>query len=61
VYSPDETDLVKKAGAMGIAAADGLGVLVHQAAKSYELFWDTPAPFPVMLEAAFRATGRRLH
>jgi shikimate dehydrogenase len=61
VYGREETDLVRRTGARGIPAADGLGVLVHQAAKSYELFWDAPAPFQVMLEAAFRATGRRWH
>jgi shikimate dehydrogenase len=58
VYARGETDLVRKAAAAGIPAADGLGVLVHQAAAAYELFWDAPAPFDVMLEAASRATGR---
>src|SRR5207253_2101975 len=61
VYAAGETDLVRKAGAAGIPAADGLGVLVHQAAAAYELFWDTKAPLGVMLEAAYRATGRRRH
>ena len=61
VYGRHETDLVRKVAARGIAAADGLGVLVYQAAESYELFWGAPAPFSVMQEAAFRATGRRWH
>jgi shikimate dehydrogenase len=61
VYAPGETDLVRKAGRAGLTAADGLGVLVHQAAAAYELFWGTPAPFAVMLEAALRATGRPRH
>jgi shikimate dehydrogenase len=61
VYGPDETDLVRKAGALGIPAADGLGVLVHQAAAAYELFWEAKAPFVEMLHAAYRATGRRWH
>lgn len=61
VYGTQETDLVRQAGRSGIAAADGLGVLVHQAAKAYELFWQSPAPLRVMQEAAFRATGRRWH
>jgi len=59
VYSPEETDLVRKARDVGIASADGLSVLVHQGAASYELFWKARAPFDVMLEAAFEAMGRR--
>jgi len=61
VYGRDETDLVRKVGRLGIPTADGLGALVHQAAAAYELFWDAPAPFEVMMRAAFRATGRRWH
>jgi shikimate dehydrogenase len=61
VYSPGETDLVRKARELGIAAADGLGVLVHQAAAAYELFWEAPAPFDVMMRAALEAMGRPWH
>ena len=43
----------------GITAADGLGMLVHQAAEAYELFWGSPAPITVMLSAASGAVGGR--
>jgi shikimate dehydrogenase len=52
VYGPDETPLVREARRAGIASADGLMMLVHQAAAAYELFWDSPAPKAVMKEAA---------
>jgi shikimate dehydrogenase len=58
VYSLGETDLVRTARASGLVAADGLSVLVHQAAKSYELFWGSPAPIEVMTHAA-AAVARR--
>lgn len=59
VYAPGETDLVNRARRAGIASADGLGVLVHQAAAAYGLFWDSPAPTDLMREAASKAAGRR--
>jgi len=52
VYGPDETPLVKEARRAGIAAADGVMMLVHQAAAAYELFWDAEAPQEVMRRAA---------
>jgi shikimate dehydrogenase len=54
VYAPGGTDLVRTARRAGIAAADGLGVLVHQAAAAYELFWGRPAPLDVMFAAIRR-------
>jgi shikimate dehydrogenase len=59
VYAPDETALVHAARAAGLRAADGLGMLVHQAEQAYRLFWDAPAPTDVMHDAARRAAGRR--
>ena len=52
VYGPDETQLVREARRVGIPAADGLMMLVHQAALAYELFWNGPAPRDVMRKAA---------
>ncbi len=52
VYGPDETPLVREARRVGIASADGLMMLVHQAAAAYELFWGSPAPAAVMRRAA---------
>jgi shikimate dehydrogenase len=52
VYGPDETPLVREARRVGIPSADGLMMLVHQAAAAYELFWNAPAPTDVMRSAA---------
>jgi shikimate dehydrogenase len=59
VYAPGETALVRSAREHGLVAVDGLGVLVHQAASAYALFWGRAAPVDVMREAADRAAGRR--
>ncbi len=59
VYGRGETSLVTVARGAGLRAADGVGVLVHQAAAAYELFWDAPAPLDVIVEAAGLAVGRR--
>jgi shikimate dehydrogenase len=39
VYNPLETDLLRQARALGLAAIDGLGLLMHQAAPSFEAFF----------------------
>jgi shikimate dehydrogenase len=59
VYAPGETDLVRCARSAGIVTADGLGVLVHQAAAAYEIFWGSAAPIEVMRDAALAAAGSR--
>jgi shikimate dehydrogenase len=58
VYGASETPLVVAARHAGIQAQDGLGMLVHQAAAAWELFFDSAAPFDVMQAAARRAAGR---
>lgn len=58
VYAPEETPVVRCAREAGLRAADGLGVLVHQAAGSYELFWQRPADRALMHATAAAATGR---
>jgi shikimate dehydrogenase len=58
VYGPDETPLVRRARAAGLAAADGLRMLVHQAAEAWRLLLGTAAPADVMHAAAARAAGR---
>ncbi len=50
-----ETTLVREARRVGIPAADGLMMLVHQAAAAYELFWEAQAPREVMRTAALQA------
>jgi shikimate dehydrogenase len=59
VYRPDETPLVHGARAAGLRAADGLRMLVHQAAGAWRLFFGGPAPIEVMHDAAAAAAGRR--
>ncbi|MGH2759763.1 MAG: shikimate dehydrogenase [Actinomycetota bacterium] len=59
VYRPDETPLVRAARAAGLRTADGLRMLVHQAAEAWQLFFGSPAPADVMHEAAAAAAGRR--
>ena len=39
VYNPLETELLKQAKARGHAVIDGLGMLMHQAAPSFEAFF----------------------
>lgn len=43
VYAPLETPLLRDAAARGLAVVDGLGMLVHQAAAAFEL-WFGAAP-----------------
>ena len=46
VYSPLETSFIKAGGARGARVADGLTMLVGQAARAFELFFGMPAPNP---------------
>ena len=39
VYVPLETDLLKAAKARGLKTADGLGMLLHQAVRGFELWF----------------------
>ncbi|MBF9027580.1 shikimate dehydrogenase [Rhodobacterales bacterium FZCC0188] len=41
VYAPLETDLLKRARAMGAVAVDGLGMLLHQAAPGFAKWFGT--------------------
>ena len=58
VYRPGETALVRTAREVGLRAADGLTMLVYQAAEAYTLFFGGPAPVDAMLVAANDAAGR---
>ena len=44
VYSPLETDLLRRARQLGRQTADGLVMLIGQAAAAFELFFGMPAP-----------------
>jgi len=55
VYHPMETPFLAAARARGIRAANGLGMLVHQAALAFELWTGVDAPLAVMRTAATEA------
>jgi shikimate dehydrogenase len=59
VYNPPETRLLAQARELGIARANGLGMLVHQGAKSLEIWSGQPASrtAPSMRTAAAKALG----
>jgi shikimate dehydrogenase len=48
VYNPAETALVREARRAGLPAANGLGMLVEQAALAFELWTGRPASRPAM-------------
>jgi shikimate dehydrogenase len=56
IYHPAETPLLAAARERGIPCANGLGMLVHQAALVFEIFTGEAAPLDTM-RAAAQATG----
>lgn len=58
VYGRDETAWIRAARARGLPAADGLAMLVEQAAASLVCWLGVEPPRRAMLEAAGRAAGR---
>ena len=52
IYHPMETPLLAAARARGVPCANGLGMLVHQAALAFELWTGVDAPLAVMRAAA---------
>jgi shikimate dehydrogenase len=51
VYAPPETPLLGAAAAQGARTLNGLGMLVHQAARSFTRFTGQPAPLDAMRAA----------
>ena len=51
VYNPRETSLVKNARAQGLNATSGLGMLIEQAALSFEIWTGRNPPRDVLFEA----------
>lgn len=51
VYAPGETAWVRRARASGIPAADGLEMLLQQAAASFACWWGREAPLGAMRQA----------
>lgn len=58
IYSPPETRLVQKARQAGLQAASGAGMLLEQAALSYELWTGLRAPRTRMREALENALAQ---
>lgn len=57
VYMPEETMLTKTAAKAGLPATTGLGMLIEQAALSFERWTSRPAPRMVMRQAALEAVA----
>jgi shikimate dehydrogenase len=51
IYRPVETELLREAKRAGCRAANGVGMLLHQGARSLELWTGRPAPLPEMRRA----------
>ena len=54
-----ETPFLREAIAAGVEPLDGLAMLVHQGARSFELWTGLEAPVDVMWEEALQARDRR--
>jgi shikimate dehydrogenase len=59
VYTPAVTPLLAAAAARGATVANGLGMLVHQAARQFAAWTGEPAPIGAMREAATVAVAAR--
>jgi shikimate dehydrogenase len=57
IYAPPSTPLLERARAQGASAWGGLGMLIRQAAASFEIWTGRQAPLDAMSAAAIRAIG----
>lgn len=57
IYAPATTPLLAAARARGAASANGLGMLIHQAARQVEIWTGRPAPIEAMSVAALATLG----
>ncbi len=58
VYHPVETALLAAARAVGAHAVNGVGMLVHQAARQFRLWTGVDAPIAAMTDAANQAISQ---
>ncbi len=59
IYEPAETALLAVARSRGVRACNGVRMLVHQAARAFELWTGTDAPTDAMTAATTEALARR--
>ena len=59
IYNPPLTRFVELARAQGAAAVNGLGMLIHQAARSFRLWTGEDPPLAVMSAAAVAGLARK--
>jgi shikimate dehydrogenase len=59
IYWPHETALMRAAASRGARALNGLGMLVHQAARSFRLWTGRDAPLDAMRDAVEAELARR--
>jgi shikimate 5-dehydrogenase len=59
IYAPDTTQLLASARARGAGTCNGLGMLVHQAARQVTIWTGRDAPIEVMSAAALLELGKR--
>ena len=58
IYHPPVTDLLVDARARGLTAINGLGMLIHQAARAFRLWTGHDAPLEAMSAAALATLAR---
>jgi shikimate dehydrogenase len=58
IYYPPVTPLLSEARARGLTAVNGLGMLIHQAARAFRLWTGHDAPLDAMSAAAVAALAR---
>jgi shikimate dehydrogenase len=58
VYRPEQTAWVRHLQRLGVAATDGLGMLLYQGAAAFERWWGCPAPLEAMRAALPPRPGR---
>jgi len=55
VYKPLETDLLKQAKSLGLRTVDGLGMLVHQGAAAFKIWFGSDVGFDAALREKLKA------
>jgi len=59
IYNPPETPLLAQARALGIPAANGLSMLVHQGVRALEIWSEAAVPVDAMRTAVRAAMAAR--